>query len=152
RGLLQVLNCQRDVQACGVCNNCVRALESKNEFIFEIGLDGKKNISVESVRELHKFLSLKTMSAARFVVVDPADQLSKAASNALLKVLEEPPEKTHFFLLTNRLSSLLPTIRSRSQILRFSKLSLEQMKQLNDLHDTAISWSCGRVDYAKQLL
>ena len=152
RGLLQVLNCQRDIQACGVCSHCVRALETKNEFVFEVGLDGKKNISVESIRELHKFLSLKTMNAARFVIIDPADQLSKAASNALLKVLEEPPAKTYFFLLTDKLSALLPTIRSRSQILRFSKLTEEQLKHVKDLSPTAMEWSGGRLDYAKQLL
>ena len=50
RGLLQVLNCQRDIQACGVCSHCVRALETKNEFVFEVGLDGKK-ISVWRVSE-----------------------------------------------------------------------------------------------------
>ncbi|MCB0378179.1 MAG: DNA polymerase III subunit [Bdellovibrionales bacterium] len=149
--LLQILNCQRDVQACGQCNSCLRVNEEKNEFVYHLGLQDKKNISIDQVRDLHKFLSLKTMSPARFVIVDPADKLSLSAANALLKALEEAPEDTYFFLITDRLSALLPTIRSRSQILRFNPLADRELDQLENVDEVARQWCGGRVDMAEHL-
>jgi DNA polymerase-3 subunit delta' len=57
------------------------------------------------------------------VIIDSAHALNPQAGNALLKILEEPPPDTHFFLITAQASSLLPTIRSRAQAMRFAPLS-----------------------------
>lgn len=152
RGLLQILVCKEATLACGICSNCTRVVEDKNEFIYEVGLEKKKTISVDQIRDLHKFLSLKTLKSERFVLIDPADRLSTAASNSLLKVLEEPPEGTYFFLITSKLSSLLPTIRSRSQIMRFEKLKANEISQISGVNQTAVDWAGGRYDYAQQLL
>ena len=98
RALLQVANCQQTSLACGRCSPCVRSLQHKNEMIHEITLQSKKNISVDQIRDLHSQLSLQSIHPARFVIIDPADRLSKAAANALLKLLEEAPKKpTSFF-------------------------------------------------------
>lgn len=151
QGLLQILNCSRDALACGHCSNCTRSLEKKNEMILQVNLEEKKSISVDQIRDVQDFISLKTLSSARFIIIDPADKLTVQASNALLKMLEEPPERTHFFLLSETLSSLLPTIRSRSSIFRFNPLSEDSLRKIEGIEEDAISWSRGRADMALAL-
>lgn len=77
----------------------------------------KAGISIEAVRDLQQFLKLKLPSNApwRFIIIPDAQGLSTEAQNALLKLLEEPPERTIFILNTSSEQSLLPTIRSRAQ-------------------------------------
>ena len=151
RALLQVANCQQSPLACGRCSPCVRSLQHKNEMIHEITLQSKKNISVDQIRDLHSQLSLQSVHPARFVIIDPADRLSKAAANALLKLLEEAPKKTHFFLLTHRMASLLTTIRSRCHRLSFTELTREELGKIQEFSDTALIWSRGRVEQALAL-
>ena len=64
------------------------------------------------------------------VIIDPADDLEKNAANALLKSLEEPPEGTFFLLVTHRLGRLLPTLRSRCRVLRFTPLADDQIEAI----------------------
>ena len=61
------------------------------------GVQIVKCLELDQVRDLHPFLNLSAVTSARFVIVDPADQMSQPAANALLKVLEEPPANTYFF-------------------------------------------------------
>ena len=83
----------------------------------------KRNISVAQIRSMQSRLNTRpTLGARRVVIVDPADDMERSASNALLKSLEEPPQGTFFFLVTHRASGLLPTIRSRCRMLRFAPL------------------------------
>ncbi len=151
RSLLQVFNCTQTELACGKCSPCHRALEEKNELIYELKPEQKTLIGVDQIRELHRSLSLKPNQAARFVIIDPADALSTQAANSLLKILEETPPKTYFFLITERVSALLATIRSRAPILRFEKLNLEQMGQDQRFDDVALEWSDGRLSRAIEL-
>ncbi|MBB3861188.1 DNA polymerase-3 subunit delta' [Novosphingobium hassiacum] len=84
----------------------------------------KRNISVDQIREIGRRLNTRpTLGARRAVIVDCGDQLEKGAVNALLKMLEEPPQGTFFLLVVHVLGRLLPTVRSRCQILRFHPLS-----------------------------
>jgi DNA polymerase III subunit delta' len=89
--------------------------------------DGKnlqQEISVEIVRDtLSLFKTTAGAGGWRIIVVDAADDLNRASANALLKMLEEPPEKALFMLIAQRPGSLLPTIRSRCRVLRFYALS-----------------------------
>lgn len=85
----------------------------KNAYVLEP--DKKTMIAIEQVRELFLKLSLK-QTQDFFVVIRPANALSEAAANALLKNLEEPREKVHFLLITDSPAELLPTILSRSAI------------------------------------
>ncbi len=150
--LLQWINCQKVEQgACGECSDCNRVLEEKNELIYRLQPETKKIIGVDQVREIHSFLSLRSMKPARFVIIDPADKLSTPAANALLKVLEEAPPKTFFFLITDRMRSLLPTIRSRSHILKFQPLKAAELRQFQDFSDLAIEWSAGNLQMALEL-
>ncbi|MGI8706161.1 MAG: DNA polymerase III subunit delta' [Sphingomicrobium sp.] len=83
-----------------------------------------RNITVDQVREVGEFLGLTpALSPWRVVVIDTVDELEKAAANALLKMLEEPPPNTIFFLVSHAPGRLLPTIRSRCRRLQLQPLS-----------------------------
>ncbi len=90
----------------------------------------KRNISVAQIREMQQKLTTRpTLSSRRAVIINPADDLEKSASNALLKSLEEPPVGTYFILIVHRAARLLPTIRSRCRILRFPTLTDQELSQ-----------------------
>ncbi|QFT77918.1 DNA polymerase III subunit delta' [Erythrobacter sp. THAF29] len=91
----------------------------------------KRNITVGQVREMQKRLTTRpTLGARRAIIIDPADDMEPSASNALLKSLEEPPQGTFFLLITHRPARLLPTIRSRCRLLRFSTISDDDLFRL----------------------
>lgn len=83
----------------------------------------RSNISVEEVRALKRALNFApTEGGWRVVIVDPAEDMNPSAANALLKVLEEPPDRVVFFLISHTPRRLLPTILSRCRRLDFSPL------------------------------
>jgi DNA polymerase-3 subunit delta' len=83
----------------------------------------KRSISVDQIRAMQRRLVTRpTLGARRAVIIDAADDLEKAAVNALLKSLEEPPAGTFFLLVTHQIGRLLPTVRSRCTVLRFHPL------------------------------
>jgi DNA polymerase-3 subunit delta' len=83
----------------------------------------KTVVTVDEIRKVNRFLSLTSHDGSyRVVIVDPADDMNTNAANALLKNLEEPPSRTLFILIVHAPGSLLPTIRSRCQMVRLSPL------------------------------
>ena len=87
-----------------------------------------RNITVDQVRSLGDLFDLTpALSPWRVVVIDSIDDLEKSAANALLKMLEEPPANTIFFLVSHSPGRLLPTIRSRCRRLDFQSLGDEAM-------------------------
>ena len=90
-----------------------------------------RNISVDQVRSLGDLLSVTpSMSPWRAIIIDAADDLEASAANALLKMLEEPPANTLFFLVSHAPGRLLPTIRSRCRRLDFARMSVDAMTSL----------------------
>lgn len=90
----------------------------------------KRSITVDQVRQLQQALTTRpSMGPKRAVIIDAADDLERGGANALLKSLEEPPAGTFFLLISHASDRLLPTIRSRCQILRFEPLDDAQMRQ-----------------------
>lgn len=90
-----------------------------------------KNIIVNQIRELGEFLSLSAaLSPWRVVVIDTVDELEASGANALLKMLEEPPANTLFFLVSHAPGRLLPTIRSRCRRLDFTNLDDDAMTSI----------------------
>ena len=91
----------------------------------------KRNISVDQARELPDFFA-KSPSQARYrvAIIDTADDLNLNAANALLKVLEEPPERGVLFLITHAPGRLLATIRSRCRRLGFPAWSEDRLVEL----------------------
>jgi DNA polymerase-3 subunit delta' len=90
----------------------------------------RKQIVVDDIRALNGFFQMSAADGGRrVVIIDDADEMNPNAANALLKMLEEPPERATLLLLSNQPSSLLPTIRSRCRTLRLGTLPPDQMAQ-----------------------
>ncbi|WP_419911869.1 DNA polymerase III subunit delta' [Hoeflea sp.] len=90
----------------------------------------KSAITVDEVRRAGHFLSQTTGTGNwRIVIVDPADDMNRSAANAILKILEEPPKKTVFLVLSHAPGKLLPTIRSRCMPLRLEPLTDDELRQ-----------------------
>ena len=90
-----------------------------------------RNISVHQIRELGEFLGLTAaLSPWRVVIIDTVDELEASGANALLKMLEEPPPNTLFFLVSHAPGRLLPTIRSRCRRLDFINLDDDAMTSI----------------------
>ena len=91
----------------------------------------KRNIAIGQIRAMQQRLTTRpTLGERRAIVIDPADDMERNASNALLKSLEEPPTGTFFLLVSHRPAKLLPTIRSRCRTLRFAPLDDTRMGSL----------------------
>lgn len=101
-------------------------------YVKSISPQDKKSISIDEVRELQKFLQLKTTGRAdirRAAIIEQAELLTTEAQNALLKILEEPPSDTILILSAAHTQSLLPTIRSRLRILKINKPSKDDLNR-----------------------
>jgi len=127
---LNCLNLGADGEPCGVCENCVAIAEGRFLDLFE--LDAASNNSVDNIRDLTDsvHLGLGATSKRKVYLVDEVQMLSAAASNALLKTLEEPPEHVVFVLATTNPEKVLPTIRSRTQHLEFTLFSADELETL----------------------
>jgi len=113
---------------CGDCPACRKVDHHNHPDLHLLEADGKF-IKIEQVRELQREISLRPLEAPRKItLISGAEKLNQAASNALLKTLEEPNGAALFILLTHQPERLLPTIRSRCQRLQFGHLPLEQLK------------------------
>ncbi len=98
--------------------------DKKNELASEI--------VIKSVRDANHFFTLKSVETGhRIVIVDEADTLNIEAQNAFLKTLEEPPNGALLILIANRPAQLLPTIRSRAQVITFNALPKETLMAQN---------------------
>jgi DNA polymerase-3 subunit gamma/tau len=130
RLLAKSLNCTNrrpDGEPCNECASCVGITEGTSIDVIE--LDAASHNKVEDVREIR--MNVGTVAAApgahRVYILDEAHMLSRAAGNALLKTLEEPPEHVVFVLATTEPYKLLDTIRSRSQRFDFHPVASETM-------------------------
>ena len=119
-------NCLSNKQiACNNCKQCNKISAKTHPDIHIIDLQkGKKIISISQIREMGLTISSRPNEGRfRMVLILTADLMNIQAQNALLKMLEEPPEKTFFILIAVKTSFLLPTIISRCRILRFKPLT-----------------------------
>jgi DNA polymerase III subunit delta' len=122
--LAQAAACATDNPPCGACPACLRVKNLQSESLFCVAPIGQ-GLKLEQAAEIISFLQLRSLSKRRFVIVDEASTMNASFANSLLKILEEPPPNTHFIFITQALSQLLPTIRSRVQAVRFFPLSDE---------------------------
>ncbi len=132
RILAKALNCTdlRDGEPCGVCTSCVEIAKGTSLDVHE--LDAASNNGVEAMRDLVSRAALGTPGRQKVYIVDEVHMLSTAASNALLKTLEEPPAHVIFVLATTDPQKVLPTIRSRTQHFEFRLLGPETLGALLD--------------------
>ena len=116
----------------------MRALSEPGLFLLRRGPTDRgdklsNDIRVDMVRKLANFLQLSaTEGGRRVIIVDAADELNPQAANALLKMLEEPPARCVFLMISHQPTGLLPTIRSRCRELRCGPLGADDMARALD--------------------
>lgn len=94
---------------------------------------GKQIIGVGVMREMLDTVAVKSFEdGAKVILIPQAERMNAAAQNCLLKTLEEPPERTVFFLITDQPAALLPTIVSRCRVVRFHPLTEEACQKAPD--------------------
>ena len=111
-------------EPCGECHSCKQAISGNNPDIIRVEHDKPNTISVDDVRtQINNDVMIKPYSCPyKIYIIPDADLLSVQAQNALLKTIEEPPEYVVFFLLTENVESLLPTIMSRCVMLKLRNI------------------------------
>jgi DNA polymerase-3 subunit delta' len=147
--LAKALNCRArvGVEACDKCASCTRIThstfppfasedENKKRIIWgehaDVALVRPYNrlIRIVPMREIEREANFRPFEgAARIFIIEDADKLNIESSNALLKTLEEPPVTSHLILITARPAALLPTIRSRCQVIRFAPLAATEIEE-----------------------
>jgi len=125
---LNCLNLKDD--CCDKCNSCYKIDKGLHPDVRLLLPGGKVSISIEQMRgEIRRTIYLKPMEGRKRVyIIDEAERMTTEAANSLLKTLEEPPSAAILILLTTSYLSLLPTIRSRCQALRFSSIRREELR------------------------
>ena len=145
--LAQSVNCLEPPTSrpCGECNQCIRIAAGQHSDVQVIdlvanasGSGTRKEIGIDQVREVQHFANLKPYEGkCRVFIFQEASSLSPEASNALLKLLEEPPESELFILLTSSGGSIFPTILSRCQLVDLNPIALDTIaEQLQQALDT----------------
>jgi DNA polymerase-3 subunit delta' len=120
----------KTISPCGRCNSC-RKIESGNHPDIIILNPSGPFIRIGQIRELCGTLAMKPYEARlRVVIISDAQTMNPSAGNALLKVLEEPPNRTILILTALQTSDLLPTIVSRCQYIRFYPVSRKNLEFL----------------------
>ena len=90
----------------------------------------RNQLPVDEVRRTQAFFGLTAAEGRRVCIVDAADDMNASSANALLKILEEPPARTIFFVIAHAPGRLLPTIRSRCRTLPFAPLEAAQVEEV----------------------
>jgi DNA polymerase-3 subunit delta' len=129
-GLAKAIHCSAATgDFCGECADCARIEDGNHPDVRLIEpLAGKKEISIQQIRELEKALNLRSFSGnKKIVILDPATLMNLSAQNALLKTLEEPPRDSLLVLIAANVGGLLPTLRSRCLRVSFAALSRNQV-------------------------
>jgi DNA polymerase III subunit gamma/tau len=128
RILAKALNCVNGPtpEPCGVCDSCKEIAAGNSLDVIEI--DAASNRGIDQIRELREMVRYApAASRSKVVILDEAHMLTGEASNALLKTLEEPPERVIFVMATTQPEDLEDTIRSRSQHFHFRALTFNEI-------------------------
>jgi len=128
RVLAAALNCAEDLnEPCTKCISCVEVFEGNSLSVREI--DASSHGLVDDIRRLQDELLYQVPGKKSVVLLDEVQGLSKAASNALLRTLEEPPEGVLFILITTESQKVMGTVRSRCMSFLFRRVSPELIAQ-----------------------
>jgi len=128
RILAKALNCVKGTTAepDNTCDSCREISAGTSLDVLEI--DAASNRGIDQIRELREMVRYAPASSRyKVVILDEAHQLTDEASNALLKTLEEPPERVVFILATTRSEDLVDTIKSRAQLFNFRSLTFKEI-------------------------
>lgn len=146
--MARAFNCRspKGVEGCGECPACLRIgrinypqSSDPDDWKPMIRTDHpdvamvvapKRLLLVDQMRQTEREANFRPFEGkARFFLIEDADKLNDPSANALLKILEEPPPTSHIILLTSRPAMILPTIRSRCQMIRFAPLKVAEIEK-----------------------
>jgi len=131
--LAQFLLCPQPrgpLEPCGTCDDCRQVLRATHPDVHEVRPKGLlRAIKTDDMLELIRQLQATTLAGgAKIGIIHQAETLRKESANRFLKTLEEPPPGTYFILITTRVERLLPTIRSRCQVVRLQPLASDVVR------------------------
>jgi len=156
----KILNCtandftKTDIGACGECVSCKKIAKNIHPDIHFIDfakqaelerddLERQKTLKIETIRYVQKKVATKVYEGKwKVFIIEPAEKMNSAASNSLLKTLEEPPEKTVIILIAKHKETIPQTIVSRSQVLFFQPLGENEISKW-------IMLNCSMIDSTK---
>lgn len=160
--LAAAMLCQSEEKPCRTCSACRKVLAGSHPDVITVDDPEKKTVSVDLIRQARTDIYVRPNEGSKKIYTIPrAMDMSVEAQNALLKVMEEPPEYGVFLLLADNPEKLLPTVRSRCVELRLESLPREVLKsalqrQFPDATQTqldgAVSRSGGYLGQAKAIL
>ncbi|MBI3406367.1 MAG: DNA polymerase III subunit gamma/tau, partial [Acidobacteria bacterium] len=130
RILAKVLNCsnRKGIDPCQTCDSCKEITAGNSLDVIEI--DAASNRGIDQIRELREMVKYAPLGGRhKVVLLDEAHMLTGEASNALLKTLEEPPDRVIFVMATTQPEDLVETIRSRSQHFHFRALTFKEITE-----------------------
>ncbi|MYB94371.1 DNA polymerase III subunit delta' [Candidatus Poribacteria bacterium] len=133
RYFAQLIFCEKDAQpptVCGACLAC-RKVDSGNHPDLQFIRPEGSFLKIGQIRELQKQIIYEPLEASRKVyILTDVDRMNAEAENCLLKTLEEPPASSVLILLTSNIRALLPTTRSRCQILQFHSMQTQELAEI----------------------
>jgi len=142
----KTLNClESRFDACGACPSCVKISKKEHPDVHEICAQDSDDIKIDQIRELKRSINLRAYEGKKKVfILNDAHRLNPESSNALLKVLEEPPRDSLIILVTSKPQLLFKTIISRCQTIRFYPLNRDYLQDVL-VKDYAVS--CEQAHY-----
>lgn len=159
REIAAALFCRGEHKPCGSCNQCRKVLEQNHPDVEYYGGDGsRRSFHIDAIRQLRQNAWLLPGEApCRVCVLCGAENMTDQAQNALLKILEEPPEHTVFILTAENRSMLLPTILSRVQTIRLEPLTPAEIlpvlrERCPDQPGEKLEWAAETADTIGQAL
>ena len=140
--------------ACMHCNGCLTVKEGTSPDVIRINNGEKASIGVDKIREMIKDVYVRPLiSDKKVIIIENAHLLTKGAQNALLKVIEEPPEYAVFFLLCDNKSTILPTVISRVNTINIPPIKQSHLKKIvPDAPEFLYHYCRGNVGVLKELM
>jgi len=115
-----LFNCTGQNKPDGKCQNCRQIISGNHPDVLLVEPEGKQTLGIDQIRPLKEELAKSPVeSTRRFFFINEAERLTLPAANALLNLLEEPIAPVVSILITNNSDQILPTVRSRTQIVNF---------------------------------
>lgn len=159
REIAAALFCRGEHKPCGSCSQCRKVLEQNHPDVEYYGGDGsRRSFHIDTIRKLRQNAWLLPGEApCRVCVLCGAENMTDQAQNALLKILEEPPEHTVFILTAENRAMLLPTILSRVQTIRLEPLTPAEIlpvlrERCPDQPGEKLEWAAETADTIGQAL
>ena len=133
RYFAQLIFCQKEAQPPVVCGECLacRKVDSGNHPDLQFIRPEGSLLKIGQIRELQKQIIYEPLEASRKVyILTDVERMNAESENCLLKTLEEPPASSVLILLTSNIRALLPTTRSRCQILQFHPMPIQELAEI----------------------